>query len=102
MCSSDLAYVLAPSASDFAKTNMKTLLAKSDALGANTYAPGLFTFFSDDSRAHELTTYAKNSMPAASASQVAKAADEIQYLSELKKRLARQLKAWIEEKTGHG
>ena len=87
---------------DFAKTNMKTLLAKSDALGANTYAPGLFTFFSDDSRAHELTIYAKNSMPAASASQVAKAADEIQYLSELKKRLARQLKAWIEEKTDHG
>ena len=33
---------------------MKALLAKSDALGANTYAPSLFTFFSDDSRAQEL------------------------------------------------
>ncbi|PYL68500.1 MAG: aminopeptidase [Verrucomicrobia bacterium] len=87
---------------DFAKTNMKTLLAKSDALGANTYAPGLFTFFADDSRAQELTKYAKNSLPAASASQVAKAVDEIRYLSELKKRLARQLKGWTEKKADHG
>ncbi len=31
----------------FAKANMKKLLAKTDALAANSYAPGLFTFFSD-------------------------------------------------------
>src|SRR5207237_10384121 len=34
----------------FAKANMKKLLAKTDALAANSYAPGLFTFFSDSSR----------------------------------------------------
>ena len=44
---------------DFAKANMKTLLAKTDALGANRYAPGLFTFFAENSRANELRAYAK-------------------------------------------
>jgi aminopeptidase N len=83
---------------DFAKANMKALLAKSDALGANTYAPSLFTFFSDDSRAPELRTYAKNSLPAATAPQVAKALDEIRFRSEFKKRLAPQLNAWIDGK----
>src|SRR5213080_2575205 len=47
---------------EFAKANMKTLLAKIDAAGANRYAPGLFTFFSDDSRADELKSYAKNNL----------------------------------------
>jgi aminopeptidase N len=84
---------------EFARGNMKALLAKTDALGANTYAPSLFIFFSDDSRAEELGTYAKNSLPAASAPGVAKAVDEIHFRSEFKKRLARQLTAWIGEKT---
>ena len=57
---------------DFARANMKALLAKNDALGANTYAPSLFTFFSDGSRAQELRTYAKNNLPAASAQEVRK------------------------------
>ena len=83
---------------DFARASMKALLAKSDALGANTYAPSLFTFFSDDSRLQELKTYAKNNLPAASAPQVAKALDEIQFRSEFKKRLALQLSAWINGK----
>jgi len=83
---------------DFARANMKALLAKTDALGANTYAPSLFIFFSDDSRAEELRSYAKNSLPAASAPGVAKAVDEIHFQSEFKKRLARQLIAWIGEK----
>ena len=83
---------------DFAMANMKTLLAKTDALGANTYAPGLFTFFSDASRAQELRTYAKNNLPAASAPEVAKALDEVQFRSEFKKRLAPQLSAWIDGK----
>jgi aminopeptidase N len=83
---------------DFAKANMKALLAKTDALGANTYAPSLFTFFSDDSRGRELRRYAKNNLSAASAPQVAKAVDEIQFQSELKKRLAPQLSIWIDDK----
>src|SRR5204863_8406060 len=42
---------------EFAKANMKALLAKTDALGANTFAPGLFVFFSEKSRVEELNTY---------------------------------------------
>jgi aminopeptidase N len=83
---------------DFAKANMKALLAKTDALGANRYAPSLFIFFSDDSRADELKTYAKANLPAASAPEVAKAVDEIQFRAEFKKRLTSQLRAWIERK----
>ena len=83
---------------DFARANMKALLAKADALGANTYAPSLFTFFTDNSRAEELRTYAKRSLAAASAPQVAKAVDEIQFQSEFKTRLAPQLSAWIDGK----
>jgi aminopeptidase N len=85
-------------ARDFATANMKALLAKADALGANTYAPSLFTFFSDDSRAEELRTCAKNSLSTASAPAVAKALDEIQFRSEFKNRLAPQLTAWIDGK----
>jgi aminopeptidase N len=81
---------------DFAKANMKALLAKTDALGVNRYAPSLFTFFSEESRADELKAYAKANLPAASAKEVAKAVDEIQFRPEFKKRLASQLSAWIE------
>ena len=81
---------------DFANANMKALLAKSDALGVNRYAPSLFTFFSEESRADELKSYAKANLPAASAKEVAKAVDEIQFRSEFKKRLANQLSAWVE------
>jgi len=83
---------------DFARANIKALLAKADALGANTYAPSLFTFFSDNLRAQELRTYAKKSLPVASSPQVAKAVDEIQFQSEFKSRLAPQLSAWIDGK----
>jgi hypothetical protein len=83
---------------DFARANMKALLAKTDALGANTYPPGLFTFFSDDSRAEELRTYAKNSLAAASAPEVAKSLNEVQFRAEFKKRIASQLSAWIDSK----
>ena len=82
---------------EFAKANMKALLAKTDALGANRYSPSLFTFFSDDSRADELKSYAKANLLAASASEVAKAVDEIQFRIEFKKRLSAQLSAWIDD-----
>jgi aminopeptidase N len=83
---------------EFAKTNMKALLAKVDAAGANRYAPSLFTFFSDDSRADELKNYAKKNLPHATAPEVAKAVDEIQFHAELKNRLATQQNAWLEKK----
>src|SRR6476661_3400496 len=83
---------------EFAKANMKALLAKVDAAGANRYAPSLFTFFSDSSRAHELKNYAAKSLAPASASEVAKVVDEIQFRAEFKDRLALQLNAWIDRK----
>jgi aminopeptidase N len=81
---------------EFAKANMKTLLAKTDAAGANRYAPSLFTFFSADSRADELKSYAKANLPPASAPEVAKVVDEIQFRAEFRKRLLLQLPTFID------
>ena len=81
---------------EFAKANMKTLLAKTDAAGANRYAPSLFTFFSADSRVDELKSYAKANLPPASAPEVAKVVDEIQFRAEFRKRLLLQLPTFID------
>ena len=85
---------------DFAKANMKALLAKTDALGANSLAPSLFSFFSETARADELRAYAKSDLPktAAAAKEVAKAVDEIEFRSDFKRRLARQLADEIEKR----
>jgi aminopeptidase N len=76
---------------NFAKANMKVLLGKTDALGAVRYAPSLFTFFSDVSRVAELKAYAKANLLPSSAREVAKAADEIEFRAEFKKRISSQL-----------
>src|SRR6266446_489253 len=81
---------------NFAKANMKALLAKTDALGVNRYAPSLFTFFSEQSRADELKAYAKTNLPATSGKEVAKAVDEVEFRAEFKRRLANQLTTWID------
>ena len=80
---------------EFAKANMKALLAKVDAAGANRYAPSLFTFFSDSSRADEIKNYAAKRLAPASAPEVAKVVDEIQFRAEFRERLASQLPALI-------
>src|SRR5213596_1539334 len=80
---------------EFAKVNMKALLAKVDAAGANRYAPSLFTFFSDGSRANELKNYAEKNLAPASAHEVAKVVDEIQFRAEFRDRLVSQLPALI-------
>lgn len=82
---------------EFGRANMKALLAKTDAAGANRYAPSLFTFFSDDSRAAELKNYAKTNLSAAAATEVAKVVDEVQFRAQFKKRLASQLSGFIEK-----
>ena len=84
----------------FAKANMKALLAKTDALGASSYVPSLFTFFSEPSRAAELKAYAKAHLPSTetTAREVAKAVDEIEFRSEFKQRFAKQFGQWIENK----
>jgi len=86
---------------NFAKANMQALLAKTDALGVNRYAPSLFTFFSDQSRAGELKAYAKTNLPATSAKEVAKAVDEVEFRAEFKRRLANQLGAGIDDQRKH-
>src|SRR5207249_4515041 len=83
---------------EFAKANMKTLLTTINAAGANRYAPGLFTFFSDDLRANELKSYAKNNLSAASAREVAKVMDEVQFRAEFKRRIGPQVNSWIDGK----
>ena len=83
---------------EFAKVNMKALLDKVDAAGANRYAPSLFTFFSEDARANELQKYAKKNLPQTTAPEVVKAVDEIQFRAEFKKRLITQLSEWIDRK----
>ena len=83
---------------EFAAANMKALLAKTDALGANSYAPSLFTFFSESGRVSELKAYAKSNLAASSAKEVAKAVDEIEFRSEFKRRLIPQLTAWIDNR----
>ncbi|MEY2580116.1 MAG: hypothetical protein QOI49_2940 [Verrucomicrobiota bacterium] len=86
----------------FAKAHMKQLLAKADALGANSYAPGLFTFFSDAARIAELERYAKSDLPVTAAKAVEKAVDEIGFRAELKPRLMTQIAGWISEASkGH-
>jgi aminopeptidase N len=77
----------------FAKTHMKELLAKADALGVTRYAPSLFTFFSEPARIEELQAYAKKNLPPGSAQAVAQAIDEIGFRSEFKQRLLPQLTA---------
>jgi aminopeptidase N len=82
----------------FAKANMKTLLAKTDALAINSYAPSLFTFFCERERAEELKAYAKANLPPASAREVAKAVDEVEFRAGFKARLLTQLNALIEQR----
>jgi aminopeptidase N len=79
----------------FAKAHMKQLLAKTDALAANSYAPGLFTFFSDAARIAELERYAKSDLPPTAAKDVAKAIDEVGFRAEFKPRLIAQVANWI-------
>ena len=73
---------------------MKQLLGKADALGVNSYAPSLFTFFSDTARINELKTYAKSNLPPAAAKAVEKAMDEVSFRAEFKKRLASEIASW--------
>ncbi|MFL6519844.1 MAG: M1 family metallopeptidase [Chthoniobacterales bacterium] len=80
---------------DFAKAHMKQLLAKADALSANSYAPSFFNLFSATARIAELERYAKSDLPPAAAKDVAKAIDELGFRAELKPRLLAQIASWL-------
>jgi hypothetical protein len=76
---------------EFAKANMKALLAKVDALEANTYVPGLFTFFSEAERIDELKTFAQKNLGPDASKPVEIAADEIGFRANLRRRLSEQV-----------
>ena len=78
---------------EFAKANFKGLLAKVDALGANSYIPSLFTFFTDPNRIEELRSFAKAHLSEGSARPVEIAADEIRFRADLRRRLIEEIGA---------
>jgi len=78
---------------EFANANFKALLAKVDALGANSYIPSLFTFFTDPNRIEELRSFARAHLSEASATPVEIAADEIRFRHDLRRRLIEQIGA---------
>ena len=84
---------------DFAQEHMKALLAKQDALGLGSFAPGLFTFWAEPKQAELLETYAKTNLPPSAGKAVAKAVDEIGFRAEFKDRLILQLKSWMEKES---
>jgi aminopeptidase N len=80
---------------NFAKAHMKQLLAKTDALAANSYAPSLFNLFSDSSRIAELERYAKSDLPPTASKDVLKAIDEVGFRAEMKLRVVTQVASWL-------
>ena len=78
---------------ELAKANFKGLLEKVDALGANSYIPSLFTFFTDPNRIEELCSFARAHLAEASARPVEIAADEIRFRDDLRRRLIEQIGA---------
>jgi aminopeptidase N len=78
----------------FAKAHMKQLLAKTDALTANSYVPGLFGFFSDKARVDELAAFAKSDLPPEAKSSVEKATDEMTFRIDFKNRLTSEISSW--------
>ena len=79
----------------FAKTNMKQLLAKTDALGTLSYAPSLFVFFSDPAKLDELKAYAKESLGPESKKEIEKAVDEVTFRADFKQRLSGDVANWM-------
>jgi aminopeptidase N len=76
---------------EFAKKNMKALVAKVDALNANNYVPGLFTFFNDPARIEELRAFAQKNLGEASRKPVEIASDEILFRADFRKRLMQEV-----------
>ena len=64
-----------------------------------SFAPSLFTFFSDTNDAEALASYAKTNLPASATKAVEKTIDEIGFRAAFKKRLMPELKSWIGKPT---
>jgi hypothetical protein len=76
---------------EFAKKNVKALLAKVDAVNANSYLPSLFIFFFDPARIEELKAFAQKNLAEPSRKPVEIASDEILFRADFRKRLIEQL-----------
>src|SRR5437773_416003 len=76
---------------EFAKKNLKPLIAKVDALNANSYLPSLFTFFSDPAQIEELKVFAQKNLSEPSRKPVEMASDEILFRADFRKRLIDQI-----------
>ena len=77
---------------EFAKKNLKALVAKVDALNANSYLPGLFMFFNDPARVDELRGFAQKNLGEASKIPVEIAADEILFRADFRNRLIQEVR----------
>jgi hypothetical protein len=78
---------------EFAKKNLKPLIAKVDAVNANSYLPSLLTFFSDPARIEELKVFARKNLSEPSRKPVEITADEILFRVDFRKRLIDQMHA---------
>jgi hypothetical protein len=76
---------------EFARKNLKALVAKVDALNANSYLPSLFTFFYGPGRIDELKAFAQKNLSEPSRKPVEIAADEILFRADFRKRLIQQM-----------
>ena len=89
----------APAAWAFAQKHLAALLAKLAAHQANSYVPGLFTAQpATAARADELEAWAAANLPPGATPSVAKAADEIRFQADFRRRLLPDLHAWLTPK----
>jgi hypothetical protein len=78
---------------EFAKRNAQALIAKVDAVNANSYLPSLFIFFSDPARIEELKAFAQKNLSEPSRKPVEIASDEILFHADFRKRLIEQIQS---------
>src|SRR5437660_1601342 len=76
---------------EFARKNLSALVAKVDALNANSYLPSLFTFFADRARIPQLKAFAQKNLSEPSRKPVEIASDEILFRADFRKRLIEQM-----------
>ena len=83
----------------FAREHRDALFAKLTAHQANEYVPDLFTALpATEGRAVELEKWAAKNLPPGAGPRVAKAADEIRFQAEFRKRVLGEIEAWYAAK----
>ncbi|PZR74197.1 MAG: aminopeptidase [Chthoniobacterales bacterium] len=80
---------------EFAQAHQKELDAKLDALGRVRFASNVMRGFSEEARAAELEAFAQKNAPSGIGSEVRKAAEEIRFRADLKRRVLPEIQQWI-------